>query len=33
MFWIDILFEVLVTLFTGLVQIPLALITERFLGA
>ncbi len=33
MFWIDVLFEIIVFLLTGLLQIPLTLLTEGLLGA
>jgi len=32
MFWIDVLFEIVVFLLTGLLQIPLSLLSEGVLG-
>lgn len=33
MFWIDVIFEVIVFVLTGLFQIPLTLLSEGVLGA
>jgi len=32
MFWIDVLFEIVVFLMTGLLQVPLTLVSELLLG-
>lgn len=32
MFWIDVLFEIVVFMMTGLFQVPLTVVTELLLG-